>query len=1182
MSRLTLGKGLRWLLLTLTVLLLAVVLIVPLALSLLMSREDGSRWLLQQGLGFAPGEAHIEQIDGTLLRGLTLHGVHYALPAVTIEAEHLQLALSWTALLQRRVTVTTLKISQLDITLHNTDSTPEPDTAPFTLASIPDIRLPVTLAIPGGEVQGFSLRPANGAPVQLDRILLAASTDTSHRLQLQQLFVSQGGYQASLGGTVSLLSPFPVDAWLDWLAPLPAAAQTTFASEAPARGDARLRGDLANLALTHRLHSPVALTTEGELAPFDSPLRFRLSNQWPAFTVHTPADAEAGTDSRALAVAGGTLTLDGTPDDYALTLDSGTTLPDLPALTVTLRGQGSTTGLAIDQARVQADRSSAQISGQVDWSPVLRWDIALTMTDLDPSLVMPQLPGTLQWRSQTRGQWQDGKLALELVLEQLSGTVRGHQVGGSGHFALSEEQTLHSDLQLRAGNNHISLRGNANHHLDLTLTVQASQLNALWPGLSGQLNGNARLQGSRDVPRLHAQLTGNRLGFQGWSLGSLSLDAGASNPLNDAEIRLALNADTLQQDGNLVLESARLQGQGSAAHHSISWAVSAPQGTLSGAATGTLTDMRAWEGTLRELGLDNPLAGAWALEHPVGVAASPEAIRLAPACLVSDAGRLCADADWQQQGTTTAHLDLQQLPLAWFTRNLPDGAVELDGAIGLWAEYRADGRRRQGEAHLTVSEGEMLLSSGSEDPYRVHWQGLSASATLENDDVQAHAHFQLDDANSAEARLSAQLAGDATRLDGELNAALDELRWLEVFLPQLRNVGGRLRSDLRVGGTVSAPRFNGSVRLEDGTAEIPDIGLMLTHIGMTATALPDGTLDIRGNVTSGPGQLNLTGTLLTRGPQPWPVTLHIQGERFQAAQLPEAMVLVNPDLRIQLSGDTVTVRGDLQVPEARFELRSLPQQAVGVSRDEVIVSADPTEQSGWRVDTEVNVTLGEKITFEGFGLSARFSGGVRIEDKPERTPRLTGEVRINDGRYRAYGQNLRVERGTLIFQGPPDNPGLDIVAVRNVTTYDVRAGLIVGGTLQDPRSQVFSEPAMEETEAMAYLLTGRPLNRASDNDANMIMQAIARYGIERGEFITDRLGQTLGVEVGVDTEGEFEDTALMLGKQLSSRLYLRYSVGLFEALNTVMLRYTLTNSLSLETRSNAEEQAIDLIFRTER
>src|SRR5690606_21347411 len=219
----TLRKGLRRLLPALTLLLLAVVLLVPLVLGVLMSREDGSRWLLQQGLGFAPGDTRIEQISGTLLHGLDLRGVHYALPAVTVDAERLQLALSWTALLQRRVAITTLKIEQLDIALHDTGSAPKPDTGALTLADIPDIRLPVTLAIPGGEVQGFSLTPAGGEPVRLDRILLAASTDSDHRLRVQQLFASQGDSLASLGGTVSLLSPFSVDAWLDWQAPLPPA-----------------------------------------------------------------------------------------------------------------------------------------------------------------------------------------------------------------------------------------------------------------------------------------------------------------------------------------------------------------------------------------------------------------------------------------------------------------------------------------------------------------------------------------------------------------------------------------------------------------------------------------------------------------------------------------------------------------------------------------------------------------------------------------------------------------------------------------------------------------------------------------------------------------------------------------------------------------------------------------------
>ncbi|MCK0538184.1 translocation/assembly module TamB domain-containing protein [Alcanivorax quisquiliarum] len=1239
---------LRRLLILAGILVLLLVIALPLALGIAMSREAGSRWLLVQAAAYAPGELHMDSVQGTFLRGLDVYGVHYHLSAVTIEADRLQLALAWPALLQRRVNATVLKIDALAITMHGTETEATPaDDTPFGLADLPDIRLPVEIAIPAGEVNGFTFTPAGGTPIRLDQILLAGSTSADHQLHLQQLLARQGDYHASLNGRLGLLGPFPLDAWLDWQAPLPAAAAEALGTTESAHGEARLQGDAATLRLRHRLRAPLALETEGQLAPFAAPLRFELANQWAPFTLHLPPGSDGaateepgiegtitentGTESahtdgednagsegnedknpedsnpaRTLAVAGGTLAVAGSPDAYQLQLASGTQLPDLPALTFTLAAEGSTQGLQVQEATVQAGQATAQLRGEIEWAPLLRWDLALAVQEFDPSLILPELPGTLALRAQTQGQLRESKLALAVELKHLSGTLRGQPVGGSGSVALSDTMALESDLQLRAGRNRVSLRGRAAETLDIRLDIVANQLSALWPGLRGQLHLDGRLHGTRALPRLDATANGQSLGFGAWQLARLALQAGASDPLNEeaAQLDLHLTLDDLQHGTETLLDSAELRGRGSAADHRLHWQLSAPgdglfnpsssalsstnsstgSSSLSGAVQGALHDLRAWQGQLQSLAIDNPLAGQWQLEQPAALALSTSAAQLARACLVSDGGRLCAEGQWQSDGASQARLDLDTMPLAWLARALPDDAAAIDGSLSLHAEYHRQrgGQAQAGSARLTISPGSLTLASGDDDPYQIRWQGADITATLENTRLDARATLHLDDDNRAQARLGAALAGPQTRLDGALDILVDELRWLELFIPQARQITGRIRGNLVLGGTIAAPVFSGQLRLEQGGTEIPDLGLALTDLNLLVGARPDGTLDVSGAVRSGPGQLGISGTLATRGPQPWPLQLAIQGERFQAVQTPEARVLINPDITVELRGNQLVIRGDILVPEAQFEINTLPQQAVTTSSDEIIVSEDIEQTSPWDIDTEVTVRLGELITFEGFGLSARFGGGVRIEDKPERSTRLTGEVRILDGRYRAYGQNLRVERGTLIFQGAPDNPGLDIVAVRTIPAYDVRAGLIVGGTLQDPRSQVFSEPAMEETEAMAYLLTGRPLNRASDNDANMIVQAIARYGIERGEFITDRLGQTLGLEVGVDTEGEFEDTALMLGKQLSSRLYLRYSVGLFEALSTVMLRYTLTSSLSLETRSNAEEQAIDLIFRTER
>ena len=1185
----------RWLLRGLLVV-VVLVLLSPLMLLGVMATESGSRWLLEQALEFAPGDASVEQIDGTLLRGITLETVRYAHPAFTLESDRFSLAVVMPALLQRRLAVNTLRAERLRITLHASDeedvTEPDPDAVPFHIDQLDDIRLPLAIAIHGASVSDFSLTLANGTEIVLDSILLAGSTD-GDQLHLQQLFVSQADYHVSLGGTMGLHQPFNLDTWADWQAPVPdALRQTLEGPDAPsdieqaspllATADARVRGTLSELAIEHRLHAPVALRSVGMLRPFDQPLVFDLENSWQATTLYSA-------DNQPLALADGTLAISGTPDAYRLQLDSGTSLPDLPAITLSLLAEGDADSLAIETARVDIAESHVLVSGDIAWAPALSWDLNLAITDFDPGLFITEMPGQLKIDTRINGSLADQHLTLGLALNEFSGTLRQRRVSGGGSLQLARhtddaltDSRITSDLRLAAGANRISLRGTADQRLDLTLALAGDDLAALWPGLHGTLQLDARVRGTRNHPMLEAQARTTSAGFEGWRIEDLLLAVEAQNGGEEPVMSLTLSTGALTQDGEPLLERIAVRGDGSASDHRVNWDLTAPQGSTRGAVAGMLSELRDWQGMLQALDVDSPISGLWQLDRPAAMGFSAEAAHIAPACLIAEDSSLCLDGNWRADGPIDARLDLSNLSLAYLARELPEDAAELEGSINLNASFNQRNGRNTGEANLQVSGGRLSLSSGRDEPYELVWRGLSAHVNLQDTLLDANLVFDVDDTSGTRATLRAELAGDDTRLEGSLHTHLDDLGWVEVLAPDLRNISGRIRGDLTLGGTVSAPRFGGQLVLDEAAADVPEVGLSLRDISLMANARQSGELELSGRVRSGDGEITLTGDLDTREPLPWPLRLQVQGENFLAAQRPDARVLINPDLNISVARNLVTIRGDITVPRAQFTPQELPQQAISVSRDEIVLQDDAEEASLWNIDTDITVTLGDRVTIAGFGLEARFAGGVRIEDKPGRTPRLIGEIRIEDGRYRAYGQNLHVERGTLIFQGPPDNPGLDIVAVRYVTAYNVRAGLAIGGTLQDPRSRIFSEPSMEETEAMSYLLTGRPLDSGSDADAAMIMQAIILYGIERGDFITNRLGQELGVEVGLDNEGEADEAALMLGKQLSSRLYLRYSIGLFEALNTVMLRYTLSRSLSLETRSNTRENAIDLIFRTER
>jgi len=191
------------------------------------------------------------------------------------------------------------------------------------------------------------------------------------------------------------------------------------------------------------------------------------------------------------------------------------------------------------------------------------------------------------------------------------------------------------------------------------------------------------------------------------------------------------------------------------------------------------------------------------------------------------------------------------------------------------------------------------------------------------------------------------------------------------------------------------------------------------------------------------------------------------------------------------------------------------------------------------------VLLGEEVTFSGFGLNAKIAGDVALTEVPGQPTTARGEVRVIKGQYDAYGQKLDVERGRLIFVGGPvANPGIDARAVRKIE--QVTAGVEIKGTLQAPQLTLFSNPAMSQSDALSYLVFGRPLEGASAEEGRSLAAA-----------------------------------SLVLGKQLSPRLYINYSIGLFTPENVLQLKYKLSQRWSLEAQSGTRAGG-DLIFTIEK
>ncbi|MCL7653302.1 translocation/assembly module TamB domain-containing protein, partial [Klebsiella pneumoniae] len=277
--------------------------------------------------------------------------------------------------------------------------------------------------------------------------------------------------------------------------------------------------------------------------------------------------------------------------------------------------------------------------------------------------------------------------------------------------------------------------------------------------------------------------------------------------------------------------------------------------------------------------------------------------------------------------------------------------------------------------------------------------------------------------------------------------------------------------------------------------------------------------------------------------------------------------------------------GKVDVPWARIVVNEVPESAVGVSSDEVMLDKNlkPIKQQSASIPINSNLTIhvGNNVRLEAFGLKARLTGDLKVAQDKQGLG-LNGQINIPDGRFHAYGQDLIVRKGELLFSGPPDQPLLNIEAIRNpdATEDDVIAGVRVTGSADQPKAEIFSDPVMSQQEALSYLLRGQGLSSGQSDSAAMTSMLIG-MGVAQSGQVVGKIGETFGVSnLALDTEGVGDSSQVVVSGYVLPGLQVKYGVCAFDSLATLTLRYRLMPKLYVEAVSGID-QALDLLYQFE-
>lgn len=416
----------------------------------------------------------------------------------------------------------------------------------------------------------------------------------------------------------------------------------------------------------------------------------------------------------------------------------------------------------------------------------------------------------------------------------------------------------------------------------------------------------------------------------------------------------------------------------------------------------------------------------------------------------------------------------------------------------------------------------------------------------------------------------------ALPLTGALEAQTRELGFVTALVPEIDRASGDLTARIQISGTLGAPQIEGVLALEKGELDLYAVNLLLREVGMRLE-LAGKTLSLKGQARAGEGSFQVDGKLAWESGAP-SGNLDLKGENLLIANVPEARIQASPNISVGIKGREIQVDGAVRVPYARLAPANLTG-AMLPSEDEVIVGSPPVDPSkSFRVTTGIHLILGKDVRIDSYGLSGRITGGIAAYTAPDEVSTASGELEIEEGEYSAYGRELKVERGRLIFTGGVmSNPGVDIRASKQFP--EILAGINVRGTLRDPRLSFFSEPPLPQTQIASILITGRTFDSLQQSGGpGFGREALLAQG---GALLAKQLGGQVGIDDVTVESGANADTSLVLGKYLSPRLYVGYGISLAESINTLKLRYTLGDRWTIKLEAG-ENKSADVVYAIER
>ncbi|MBU2894580.1 translocation/assembly module TamB domain-containing protein [Colwellia sp. D2M02] len=1078
-----------------------------------------------------------------------------------------------------------------------------------SISDLPEVHLPIALTIKElalVELQVIkNTAKATKTKSETQQSLLWHSYDhtlsaswTQHNVAIDAFsFTTQDYAINSAAASLTLTMPYEVNAelttqihQLEFWPEIANSAQTL-----------NIQGSLDNLALTLQSQGSLILNSQAQLNLIQAELPFTV--QLNAEKLPLPLSITQSTQPSIV-----TLKASGDIKQQALTLNSNINSYGYNNADFAIAAKHQQGLVTIEELTFDDQKSSSQLNlqGSVDTrtniSNIVQWQLnasstGFTLPELDLATLAPaellsslpfqQLAGRVNGQIDSSGLINNNHWYVSINNTELTGNINNSPLLIEGDITLNNEGHVSSGalksshLHLLFNDSELTLQAQKSDNWQLIGQLTINNLNQWHHQIHGALQSKFTVQGEQSNPTINLNSELAHFTFKQLQSDKITIK-GDYRPLNSHEIQLNISSDRLSLQQNkqdseptaLALEQFSFSLAGDINQHKVdtSW-----QGDLGGAITFEgqwQQNLKQWRSEIAQVSFSHQ-GFVWQNNHSfsLDIDVEKQLFSLEKHCILGEGLKLCLpqNATLGNTGDVTLNIDID---LGIIDQLFLPKEVQLKSTVNgiLNATWSAT-QNLNASGNFELSRGNIKVIDEYTDQQVSQWHQGKLTFTI--NEKQLNSQFVLSNKNAlALLNMNTKMQfNDDFPISGKMALNNFNLQPFQSFSGAIVSLQGELSAELAIHGSLQSPLVSGNLQLNQGDLLLRENPNKLQNINAAMQiknniAQLDASFDIDNN------KADINGELAWQ--QGLSLDLDLKSPQLPLIFPPQLTMKVAPTLNFNLHDKVLLVSGKLDVLSGNYNIEKLPEGSVTLSDDVVIVDQQGQEltqkAASLDIQTDIQVNIDKAFTISGQGLKSQLFGQLHISQKEQNPLQLFGRIHSDQGTFQAYGQRLAISQGELTFNGPVENPYVNLRASRYIKNEDVEVGITVTGLADTLEMQLFSTPSMQTSEMLSYLVRGRSLDSGGNSsNSEAATNMLIGLGVSSSESLFKVIEEIpLISDVSVDTESDGDTTQATISGYIGNRIYLKYGRGIDKPINELTVRMYLLNRLWLEVVSGLE------------